>query len=1100
MGERVKDEIVFTGRCNSDVEDRKMPRGDVRYFLNCSVSAVEGKNIAAVVNKKGNELISLTMPTGNNMTIGSCFDSQNNAVFYFVYNDTGKHCILRYYADNNSIEKILWEESVLNFQKTKKIHSANALDGMLYWTDGYDATTPLNWINCYNPPRKINVDKAKRFTSSGGTDPLGYDVLDEIVLDAAKYPPLYPPAISTIGITGEASGSRNVLLSFFYRWIYDDNEKSVYSPLSKEDPMSGARITVNTGPSIVKRIEIGVRVNNTFKKIASLEKYNKAFGVLIASNTTTYYDWEGDTYLGEIPAEEALLQYHAIPQVADTQEIVNDNAMCYGNGTEGYNNEEIDITLAARALATNDPSIAVGNTRTWKRNGAYQLGIVYLDAAGRSGAVNTSGDNIFNVPWYRQAALDTANYNALDPWIRTTNQVIRLDWEINHQPPLWAVAYKWVVSKDQVHKTYECFRARGSSAIDNDILQMPDDYVFNQGDKIRIIAKYNSTYFSSFGYEFELNAFVAADEAFIESFDTATREAVLDSSLLTDMVANPNIDFIIQVYQRNDSESNSVLFYDIGEVYEIIDPHTAARQHAGPTQDQAGVGTPAKGTIDGFECFLSSTDSETSDVKVAVDIVRTGTLGGGTPLIGFIADGDQTSVFNIGDQISGENFIGLPQYNGLFTIAAIAYDAGADETCWQVSELSTILSGTYSGAAIYKLVKIDYGAIAESMEFGYKFTGSHSDAGKVYVEDPDHKRQKLTFVRHSQKYFTGTNKNGLNDFRFNGYQEFSPQFGPITRIIEVGNVLKVLQWFKNTSVDLGRETITNPDGTTQMILSNKLLGTKRVSEDNFGCQHPESVVKYDRNIYFYDVNRGKVVRDAPNGMFPISDFMMEAEFQSITDTVRSLGTRPVFVYGTADEKAGEVIFSWNGDDGKGGTMAITWAFNEKENGWKSKYSFVPEFYGRIGNVLVSFKNGELWRHNSNNVDRCSFYGVKYPQQVRFVSNIDLLKAKVWQNIAVYSNKVWHTPDNGIVIPATDDYPNGMVSRLKANKFKHKQTIFYADFMRDINTPNLTNPLTAIVNGRKLMGQVLDITLENNHDDEVVLFEVIVEADGQEKSK
>lgn len=93
--------------------------------------------------------------------------------------------------------------------------------------------------------------------------------------------------------------------------------------------------------------------------------------------------------------------------------------------------------------------------------------------------------------------------------------------------------------------------------------------------------------------------------------------------------------------------------------------------------------------------------------------------------------------------------------------------------------------------------------------------------------------------------------------------------------------------------------------------------------------------------------------------------------------------------------------------------------------------------------------------------------------------------KTAHSVAYQSNKVWTMPNQGdISIPANTTYPNGMESRLKESRFRDKEGVFYADFLRDMNTPNTDDPL---FNGRRLKGEVIHINMENEHDDEVRLY-------------
>jgi len=76
----------------------------------------------------------------------------------------------------------------------------------------------------------------------------------------------------------------------------------------------------------------------------------------------------------------------------------------------------------------------------------------------------------------------------------------------------------------------------------------------------------------------------------------------------------------------------------------------------------------------------------------------------------------------------------------------------------------------------------------------------------------------------------------------------------------------------------------------------------------------------------------------------------------------------------------------------------------------------------------------------------------------------------------------------------------MESRLIAAKFRAKEGVSYAEYLRDMLTPNQPNVNTALLEGRKLRGEVLIQQIENSDTDEVVLYSAIVHSTPSELSK
>ena len=236
-----KEVRIYTGGMDSDSDVRYIKNGDTRYAINCLAS---GGNSGSIETVKGTTLVTTELPAGQNICIGTYDDAKLNRVIYFIYNSSGNHSILEYDVKQNSITKIL-QHSILAFDYQFYVNGINIVDdNLLYFTDGY------------NPPRKINIKKAKAYSAGDyingygqrlttgiiattiqelqqtiGSEPV---MIQEEYLDAAKYPPYKEPDYEFYTDPTEKTSNRvlNSAFQFKYRWIYDDNEKSAWSPVS----------------------------------------------------------------------------------------------------------------------------------------------------------------------------------------------------------------------------------------------------------------------------------------------------------------------------------------------------------------------------------------------------------------------------------------------------------------------------------------------------------------------------------------------------------------------------------------------------------------------------------------------------------------------------------------------------------------------------------------------------------------------------------------------------------------------------------------------------------------------------------------------------
>jgi len=218
------DNKYFVGGLNSDDEDRVIPNGDYRYALNIRNSKSDSDSQGSIENIKGDTLIPYSLGVGTFKVVGGFDDKLNNKVYYFVWNDGGNHLLLEYDANTSVISQVI-KSNVLNLDKDRLIpeHNIGILDGLMYW------------VNIQ--PYKINIEKAK----TGGYPAV---LLEEHILAIKKAPTKFISTKWGSDTTIKTNNVRNKLFQFRYKFVYDDNEESAWSPISKvaipntEDPIT----------------------------------------------------------------------------------------------------------------------------------------------------------------------------------------------------------------------------------------------------------------------------------------------------------------------------------------------------------------------------------------------------------------------------------------------------------------------------------------------------------------------------------------------------------------------------------------------------------------------------------------------------------------------------------------------------------------------------------------------------------------------------------------------------------------------------------------------------------------------------------------------
>lgn len=117
----------------------------------------------------------------------------------------------------------------------------------------------------------------------------------------------------------------------------------------------------------------------------------------------------------------------------------------------------------------------------------------------------------------------------------------------------------------------------------------------------------------------------------------------------------------------------------------------------------------------------------------------------------------------------------------------------------------------------------------------------------------------------------------------------------------------------------------------------------------------------------------------------------------------------------------------------------TITFDEKVKGWTSFHSFLPDYMLGMNNKFFTFKNGELYQHHSDNVDRNSYYGVPYTSKISVMVNDNPSEIKELQALSLEGNQSWEALIRAYV-SNSDDYLESSISTVE---FIKKEGIWFA---------------------------------------------------------
>jgi hypothetical protein len=1163
---------IFNGIMNLDDANDVLPSRHHKYAMNVKFRGNTGNIMAENIN--GNQLITNTLPAGQNECIGAIFDDLNNRVYWFNWNSNGRNGIYYYDTLLKTVTPVLRSftnsvSDIFNFSKLYPIASVNILykgteDGdVLYWTDR------LNRPMCLN----IKTALGNQYYNFG-------TAWETIYLTVAKPMPSnfpvcsYPQTTSTVPL----NNLKNKLYQFRYRWVFRDNTKSTWSQWSKlvtplnaddlateKDPTKNNRISVvvETGTNDAIKIEICARqsLSETFGTpflATSIDKSNyDNTQTSIPDNSTFEYLFYNDSSYEFLDEAESLLLFDYVPKKANTQELVNGNLLVYGGLTEGntYNsafnvtnslslidnsnssglsiiqidipygglstngafvntffygglNSVTSVQLTFTAVNVNNPgdivtetftSTVVGggltalindlalqistsinfqlysapvnnsiqtyprfnqyiqlirgsykinqsaittydvNSSCYKHNSRYSFGMVYFDEYGVTNGVVTSNS----------MKVVTPEITGTAPGI-TPFQIPNIQFSVNHQPPSWARTFSFVrtnslsISDFKTIVTDNAFTDSSFGYLDitnfnTNTLSYPI-YDFTKGDRIRIIGKNTSgspisvldlpildliktqppgSTFPATGFFLKLN------------YDV--------SMVLWGTTGNKN--FYIEAYTPalNIQNSNEV-FYEFGEIYNVTLDNNGERVHSGQSQTQILNVRPAI-----FNFFRGDVYNRTRLQNVS---------------------GTMNNLFILDKSVSDK------------------YDS--------------------------------------------KVIGN----GRAFVIDPFAREiYNPTLVRYGGSYQQGTLINDTNRFYGINFEEYDRQKGSIERFKIREKALRVFQERGVGVVNVYSTEMLNQDGTGNLIGSTKILNPINYYQGEFGIGNQYcSLTSSSSADYFVDPIKGYHIRLSRDGLTPLSElYKGQYYFPKIANkylkdyrTGTAANSKILGVYDTFEEEYISIFqqggtcttysisnssglsktFSYYNCSGvytfvtlaAGGSQNIsaisgsiitqdsfvivtptsvvdfispvTVGFNEPKNCYSSFYGYYPEWMICAENLLISWKNGQLYTHDS--ATKNNFYGVQDKSSITLTFNEKNILKKTFDYITIDANDTWDSATIGDVNTSLEQ-----TSNLVSSDYELHEGFRHAALLRD------SKSLGGVIEGDYLKGTWVEVKLNNS---------------------
>jgi len=329
-----------------------------------------------------------------------------------------------------------------------------------------------------------------------------------------------------------------------------------------------------------------------------------------------------------------------------------------------------------------------------------------------------------------------------------------------------------------------------------------------------------------------------------------------------------------------------------------------------------------------------------------------------------------------------------------------------------------------------------------------------------------------TLVRYSQAYQQGTSINGTNRFYYLDSDTYDKKFGDIVRMKLHNRDLRIFQYKKCGVAPVFSVETLNQDGTNNLVASSKIINQIRYYEGDFGIgNQPTSLATSGYADYFADPVKGYFVRLSQDGITPISELYKMQTFAGnnlpnyLSSHAYSTGgsAKILAVFYFSKDRDGEFISVLQPGTGLTG---YTLAFNEIKNAYTSFYSFNPEAILNFENKLASFKNGQLYIHDSSTQN--NFYGTQYSSSITLVFNKDNILKKTFDYLTLDATDYWTSPTMGDVNTTL-----GQQSNLVQSDYEIHEGLYHAALQRD------NNSLGGIINGDYLKGTWLETKFSNS---------------------
>lgn len=744
----------------------------------------------------------------------------------------------------------------------------------------------------------------------------------------------------------------------------------------------------------------------------------------------------------------------------------------------------------------------------YKSGARYGFGLVYFDEYGVTNGVVTNDTLSVLTPESVNATIGDA-----------ASTIPSISFTINHQPPSWAKTYSFVRTENLSLSSFRCIASSASVKKDDQSAYLYISihahqvntskipiYEFQTGDRVRIMGIKGGT---SAPKDLPISALVYGklDTPWLGQVDATVGtnnwylKVPYDSSL-SSYIDNA---LFLETYTPNkyiaggNSSQDSNIYYEFGETYAVSTDINGNLVHNGQLQNQilgtnSNVTPPASAPTLGFPLPVESGNLGTGTYSYRYTYVTESGESNPGPVANIVTVSGSTKVI--------VSFLSVPaglvsrkiyrtEVNGsVFKLLATLTD---NSTSYTDNTADASLGAVMPQPASFNFIRGDFyqkgrtnpvnngGLYVIDKSASDKFDSEINGNGRAFVIDAYAKETYFpTVIRYSLDYQQNTNINNTNRFRPENLDEYDRERGDIQRLVTRGRQLRVFQNRGCGMAPIYQNVMQTADGTDVISQNSAVLNKIQYYQGEFGLGDQYcSLASSAQADYFTDPVIGAQVRLSADGLTSLTEIYKAHYYFNDKLTKyqkKTSGGNPLpdkfgnggyaKILGVYDVFEEQFTTCMQGSaDSTNPITEMTFAFSESRNCYVSFYDYYPEWICNAGNLIITWKNGELWTHN-NTTAYSNFFGTQYSPSIKLVFNDHQNIKKHFNTITTLGNTTWVAETQGDI-----NTNLGQQSKLIQADFKVKDDKYHASFKRDALSPG------GLYNGNVLKGTWLEMNLK-----------------------